>query len=65
MPTANKSAVKTIGFNRPQKTFSRYKTPLAPVPDLVEPQRDSFAWFIEKGLKEVFADFKEVEDFSR
>lgn len=49
---------------RPQKFFSRYKKPLVPTPNFVEPQVNSFKWLIEKGLKEVFEEFSSIKDFS-
>ncbi len=49
---------------RPQKFFSRYKKPLIPTPNFVEPQVESFKWLIEKGLKEVFEEFSSIKDFS-
>ncbi|HRH26732.1 MAG TPA: DNA-directed RNA polymerase subunit beta [Parcubacteria group bacterium] len=49
---------------RPQKFFSRYKKPLVPTPNFVEPQVESFKWLIEKGLKEVFEEFSSIKDFS-
>jgi DNA-directed RNA polymerase subunit beta len=47
-----------------QKYFSKYKAPLAPVPDLVETQIKSFKWFIENGLKETIKEFFPIEDYS-
>jgi len=49
---------------RPQKFFSRFKEPLAPMPNFVEPQLTSFKWLIEKGLKEVFEEFTSIKDYS-
>ncbi len=48
----------------PQKFFGRFKKPLAPTPNFVEPQLDSFQWLIEKGLKEVFEEFSSIKDYS-
>ena len=42
---------------RPQKFFGRFKKPLIPTPNFVEPQLESFKMLIEKGLKEVFEEF--------
>ena len=47
-----------------QKTFSRYKKPLAEVPNLVKHQNDSFDWFIKQGIKEVFKEFSPISDYS-
>ena len=49
---------------RPQKFFGRFKKPLVPTPNFVEPQLDSFKWLIEKGLKEVFEEFSSIKDYS-
>lgn len=47
-----------------KKVFSRYKEPLAPMPDLVESQMDSFNWLVETGLKEIFSEFSSIKDYS-
>ncbi|OHA26918.1 MAG: DNA-directed RNA polymerase subunit beta [Candidatus Taylorbacteria bacterium RIFCSPHIGHO2_02_FULL_46_13] len=48
----------------PKKYFSRFKDALAPLPNLVEAQTDSFTWLLEKGLKEVFKEFSPIKDYS-
>ncbi|HVC70172.1 MAG TPA: DNA-directed RNA polymerase subunit beta [Acidimicrobiales bacterium] len=35
-----------------------------PLPDLIAVQRDSFKWFLDKGLAEAFADISPIEDFT-
>jgi DNA-directed RNA polymerase subunit beta len=35
-----------------------------PLPDLVAIQRDSFRWFLDKGLAEAFSDISPIEDFT-
>ena len=35
-----------------------------PLPDLISVQRDSFQWFLDKGLAEAFRDISPIEDFS-
>jgi DNA-directed RNA polymerase subunit beta len=35
-----------------------------PLPDLVAVQRDSFQWFLDRGLAETFADISPIEDFT-
>lgn len=44
----------TIG-KRERMSFSKIKE-IADVPNLIEIQVDSYKWFLEQGLKEVFAD---------
>jgi DNA-directed RNA polymerase subunit beta len=35
-----------------------------PLPDLISIQRDSFQWFLERGLADTFRDISPIEDFS-
>jgi DNA-directed RNA polymerase subunit beta len=35
-----------------------------PLPDLLSVQHDSFAWFLERGLKEIFEEISPIEDFT-
>ncbi|MES2023713.1 MAG: DNA-directed RNA polymerase subunit beta [Patescibacteria group bacterium] len=49
---------------RPKKVFSRYKKPLIPFPNLIEPQVRSFKWLVEKGIGEVFKEFSPIMDYS-
>ncbi len=35
-----------------------------PLPDLISIQRDSFQWFLDKGLAEAFSDISPIEDFT-
>lgn len=47
-----------------KKYFGKFKKPLAPLPDLVEAQIKSFDWLLKDGLKEVFAEFSSIKDYS-
>src|SRR3990167_5049119 len=49
----------------PKKYFGAYTPPLTTLPNLVEPQIDSFKWLLETGLKEVFSEFSSINDYSR
>ncbi len=49
---------------RQKKYFSRFKEPLAPLPNLVEGQLESYKWLLEKGMKDVFDEFKSIKDYS-
>ncbi len=46
-----------------QKTFSRYREAHAELPNLVEPQLNSFTWLVEKGISEVFKEFSPIRDY--
>ena len=48
----------------PQKRFEKSAGPRVPLPDLIEPQRESFKWFVETALKEVFKEFSPISDYS-
>ncbi len=44
-------------------SYSRQKEVLE-MPDLIEVQKDSYQWFLDEGLKEVFADISPIADYS-
>jgi len=44
-------------------SYSRQKEVLE-MPDLIEVQKDSYKWFLEEGLKEVFDDISPIADYS-
>ncbi|MBO5087951.1 MAG: DNA-directed RNA polymerase subunit beta, partial [Lachnospiraceae bacterium] len=44
-------------------SYSRQKEVLE-MPNLIEVQKDSYKWFLETGLKEVFADISPITDYS-
>ena len=48
----------------PQKRFEKAHAPRIPLPDLIEPQRESFTWFVETALKEIFKEFSPITDYS-
>lgn len=46
------------------KFFSKYKHPLVELPELAEVQLDSYKWFFDRGLKELFSESSPIrEDF--
>jgi DNA-directed RNA polymerase subunit beta len=48
----------------PKKSFQNYRESRVALPDLVEPQRESYEWFVQTGLKEVFKEFSPIADYS-
>jgi len=48
----------------PQKRFEKASAPRVPLPDLIEPQRESYKWFVETALKEIFKEFSPITDYS-
>ncbi len=47
-----------------KKFFSKYKKPMMSLPDLVEMQKNSFKWIVEKGLCEIFKEFSPIKDYT-
>ncbi len=47
-----------------QKYFQVSQPPRIDLPDLIEPQRISFRWFVETALKEIFTEFSPISDYS-
>lgn len=43
-------------------SFSRINEVLE-MPNLIEVQKNSYKWFLEEGLKEVFKDMSEISDY--
>lgn len=48
----------------PVKTFAHHRGARVELPNLIEPQLDSFKWFVETALKEVFKEFSPIADYS-
>jgi DNA-directed RNA polymerase subunit beta len=63
MSNAPKHGVSSVGM-LPKKRFQNYRDARVSLPDLVEPQRESYKQFIEVGLKEVFKEFSPISDYS-
>ena len=52
----------TSGKNT-RMSFARQKEVLG-VPNLIKVQKDSYQWFLDEGLQEVFDDISPIEDYS-
>ena len=48
--------------NSMRMSYSRQKEVLE-MPNLIEVQKDSYKWFLDEGLKEVFEDISPIEDY--
>ncbi|MBE6750719.1 MAG: DNA-directed RNA polymerase subunit beta [Ruminococcaceae bacterium] len=49
--------------NNERKTFSKIKE-VIDMPNLIEIQKDSYKWFVDEGLREVFRDMSAITDYS-
>ena len=50
------------GKHRTRRSYSRIKEVLD-LPNLIEIQTDSYNWFMDKGLREMFDDIMPIDDF--
>ncbi|PIQ92608.1 MAG: DNA-directed RNA polymerase subunit beta [Parcubacteria group bacterium CG11_big_fil_rev_8_21_14_0_20_39_14] len=48
----------------PIKSFAKHSLLDYPVPDLIEAQRESYEWFLNFGLKELFEEISPIEDYT-
>ena len=46
-----------------RKNFARHEE-VMPMPNLLEIQKNSYKWFLEEGLRDVFKDVDAVTDYS-
>ena len=59
-----KSRISPVAAGRGiRMSYSRQKEVLE-MPNLIEVQKDSYKWFLEAGLKEVFDDISPITDYS-
>ncbi len=59
-----KNRIKPIDNEKAVRmTYSRKKEVLE-MPNLIEVQKNSYKWFLEEGLKEVFRDISPIQDYS-
>ena len=60
------SAAESSTLSNPAMVRKRYaRIPeVLPVPNLIELQLESFQWFIEKGLRELFDEISPIKDFT-
>ncbi len=51
------------GRHRQRRSYARIKEVLE-LPNLIEIQTDSYQWFLDEGLREMFRDISPIEDFT-
>src|ERR1044071_4671505 len=52
-----------LGEGAARHSFARIPE-VAPIPNLIKVQRDSYSWFLKEGLKELFAEISPISDFT-
>lgn len=56
--------VKDVYYGKTlRKSFARHEEILE-MPNLLEVQKNSYRWFLEKGLREVFRDVASITDYA-
>src|SRR5919107_2647015 len=60
------SSAESLAVGQPSAARKRYaRIPeVLPVPNLIELQLESFRWFIDKGLRELFDEISQIKDFT-
>ena len=56
--------VKPVHLGKTERMSFSHIDEVLEMPNLIEIQKDSYKWFLEKGLKEVFEDVSGITDFS-
>ncbi len=59
MSLFKRQALKTL-----ERKYFTDKLDSAPLPDLIEVQKDSYSWFLKHGVKELFEEVSPITDFS-
>ncbi len=60
---SNSFIVKNYIKNSERRYFTDFKE-VMPIPDLIELQKDSYKWFLEEGLAELFDEISPIVDFN-
>ena len=60
---ADPSSLALANVIMARKSFARFAE-AAPVPNLIQIQRDSFSWFKREGLRELFDEISPISDFT-
>ena len=53
-----------VAAPRARTSFSRLKHDVLDLPNLIDIQKASFAWFLEEGLRETIDDISPIEDYT-
>ncbi len=56
--------VKPVRLGNTERMSFSHTDEVIPMPNLIEIQKDSYEWFLNKGLKEVFEDVSGITDYS-
>ena len=60
----NSKRIKPVKAGKGIRMSYSHRKEVLDMPNLIEVQKDSYNWFLEKGLKEVFDDISPIADYS-
>ena len=58
-----KNRIRPIAVGKNMRMSYQRQKEVLEMPNLIEVQKDSYNWFLEEGLKEIFEDISPVEDY--
>ncbi|MBQ9063964.1 MAG: DNA-directed RNA polymerase subunit beta [Blautia sp.] len=59
-----KNRIRSVKTGRSMRMSYQRQQEVLEMPNLIEVQKDSYQWFLDEGLKEVFDDISPIKDFS-
>ena len=59
-----KNRIRPIASSKNMRMSYQRQKEVLEMPNLIEVQKDSYQWFLDEGLKEVFADISPIADYS-
>ena len=59
-----KNRIRSVKTGKSMRMSYQRQEEVLEMPNLIEVQRDSYKWFLDEGLKEVFDDISPISDFS-
>ena len=59
-----KNRIRPIASGKSMRMSYQRQKEVLEMPNLIEVQKDSYNWFLDEGLKEVFDDISPIEDYS-
>ncbi len=59
-----KNRIRPVNTGRSMRMSYQRQKEVLEMPNLIEVQKDSYNWFLNAGLKEVFADISPIQDYS-
>ena len=59
-----KNRIRSVKTGKSMRMSYQRQKEVLEMPNLIEVQKDSYQWFLDEGLKEVFDDISPIADYS-